>query len=146
MKTLENDERVASIRLDIGNKVLALVMIYLCISVVVQMFFLNAPQSQYMPEFIGLVSAALIKTILMAREGILFGDGTDKVPYIDIKRLLISAAIFSAIFPIVTGIKDMLEIIVISVIYIVGYLSIELLLRTYNRRGQMMVDEDISKS
>lgn len=118
MKNINNqDERVIAQRRKIQSDGYRFLIYALFISIIVQMFFLKAPPSQYMVEFLCLVGAGFYNLIRNLNIGNnLYGNDVNSGKRI-FKNIIISAVISVIIIAILTDKKDVGNLLIFGLTY-----------------------------
>ncbi len=144
MKNIKNqDERVISQRRKIQSDGYQLLVYALLISVLVQQFFLQAPLSQYIVEFLCLVGIGFYNLICNMRIGNnLYGEDKDSGKKI-IKNTLLGGIFYIVIFVILSGEKDTKSIITSYLTFIIGFGGINYLLYYFSKRKQDKIEKEL---
>ncbi|WP_052356765.1 DUF6773 family protein [Faecalimicrobium dakarense] len=144
MKNVKNqDERVLTQRRKIQSDGFQLLIYALLILVVVQQFFLQAPPSQYMAEFLCLVGAGFYNLIRNLNIGNnLFGDdkGSGKRLF---KNILFSGVGSVILFALLTGEKDIGDLLSYFLTFIVAFSGMNYLIYYISKKKQDKIEREL---
>lgn len=146
MKNIRNqDERVLTQRRRVQSDGFQLLIYALLISVVVQQFLFQAPPSQYMVEFLCVVGAGIYTTVRNFNLGNDISNfGQLNIKYI-IKTTIWGGGISCLVFVILSGEKNISDILINFVIFAIAYGGMAYLFYYLNKKKQAKIEEDLDK-
>lgn len=146
MKNIKNqDERVVNQRRKIQSDGYQLLVYALLISIVVQQFFLQAPPSQYMAEFLCVIGAGLYNVIRNIKIGNnLYGESKDDGKKF-IKSTLLGGILSLTIFVVLSGERGIGNFIIYYLSFIVVFGGMNYLFYYITKRKQAKIDKELDK-
>lgn len=144
MKSVKNqDERVLAQRRKIQSDGFQLLTYALLISVVIQQFFLQAPPSQYMGEFICLVGAGfyhLIRTVNLADDFYCDDKGSGKRLF---KNALFSGVGSVILFTFLTGEKDIVNLLSYFLTFTIAFGGMTYLVYYISKKKKNKIEREL---
>lgn len=147
MKNINNrDERTISIRMKIQSEAYFILVSALLISIVVQQFFLNAPVSQYLVEFLCLIICTIYTTLRTVSSGISLINSKSQSYAKSLLNLLGYSLIVTILFSILVGEKNIKDLLLFFVCFTTATFLMKFTVKYISTKKQnkinAMLDED----
>lgn len=146
MKSLENlDERILMQKRKVQSDAFQLLICFLLISMLVQKFLFNAPLSQIIVEFIGVIGVAFyvaIRNLFLGNDAYSSNSTTKKKI---IKDSVVSSLISTILLVVLAGITDIQILLTSFLACVIVFGSASFLLYYLNVKKQNKIEEELNK-